>query len=106
MVEVAPQFESKDDLGDTISSVSTVGTSAVQLPASPGAKISDFTIRCAVDNSPVTKRLLWSYDNVNYYTLAPGESASRSPHGNILQIWIKGSVAGVTYEFEANRETY
>ena len=104
MVEVAPQFEQKDNLGTTFISVSTVGTSAVQIPASAGNDISDFILRCNVDNSPITKRLLWSYDNINYFTLAPGESAFRAPRQGIKQIYIKGSIASVSYEFECNRE--
>lgn len=104
MVEVAPQFETKDDLGSTTQFASTVGTTPVQVPASAGTKISEILIRCETDNTPVTKRLLWSLDNVTYHALAPGEFIGWEPQGTILQIYLKGNTSGVAYEVVMNRE--
>ena len=104
MAEVAPQFETKDDNGTTTQFASTVGTSATLVPASAGTNISEILIRCSTDNSPITKRLLWSLDNVTYHTLAPGEFIGWEPQGTLTQIYLKGNVAAVSYEVIMNRE--
>jgi len=104
MAEVAPQFETKDDEGTTTLFATTVGTTAVQVPASAGNNISELLIRCATDNSPVTKRLLWSLDDTTYHTLAPGEFVGWEPQGTLTQIYLKGNVASVSYEVIMNRE--
>jgi hypothetical protein len=109
MSNVAPEFETIDALGKTVCYQGTVGTVAIQVPSVAGFSISEALIRCASDNSPVTKRLLWSTDNVTYLTLAPGEFVGwtfkkTAADAEITQIWIKGSVAGVVYELVVNTE--
>lgn len=104
MAELAPQFESIDNLGSTTQYQGTIGTTPAQIPSVAGFDIAEALIRCASDNSPITKRLLWSLDNVTYHTLAPGEFVGWTLKGQQTQIWIKGSVAAVTYEIILNRE--
>ena len=105
MAEVLPQFEQIDNVGSTTQFQGTVGTTAIQIPSVATFDISEILIRCATDNSPVTKRLLWSLDDVTYHTLAPGEFVGWTLKGEQAQVWIKGSVAGVIYEVLVNRES-
>lgn len=104
MVNQNPQFEMIDNEGSTIQIAGTVGTTPIQVPSVATFDISEILIRCATDNSPITKRLLWSLDNVTYHTLGPGEYVGWTLKGQQTQIWLKGNVAGVDYEVLVNRE--
>lgn len=110
MADTAPEFETIDALGFSGQYAGTVGTTPVQVPAVAGNPISDALIRCTSSNTPVTKNLLWSLDNVTYHVLSPGEFVGWTfkkligTSNEIKQVWIKGSVAGVLYEILANTE--
>jgi hypothetical protein len=109
VTNAAPEFETIDALGKTQQYGGSVGTTPIQVPAVAGQPLADVLIRCATDNSPITKRLLWSIDNVTYHTLAPGEFVGwdmrkDASNNEIKQIYLKGNVAAVTYEVIANSE--
>jgi hypothetical protein len=110
MPDSAPEFETIDGLGFTVQYQGTVGTSSIQVPSVAGFSISDAIIRCSSDNTPITKRLLWSIDNVTFHTLAPGEFVGWTfkkligTSTEIRQIYIKGNVAAVGYELIVNTE--
>jgi hypothetical protein len=109
MVDQAPEFETIDALGRTVQYAGSVGTSPIQVPSSPGTSISEAFIRCVTDNSPNTKRLLWSIDNVTYHTLIPGDAfgwtfKKDSTNQDIKQLYVKGNAAGVNYEVTINFE--
>ena len=109
MSNVAPEFETIDSLGKTQQYQGTVGTTATQVPSVAGTSISEAFIKCGSDNTPNTKRLLWSIDNVTYHTLSPGEFTGwtfkkDASDVEIKQLYIKGNVAAVTYELIINTE--
>ena len=105
MSSPAPQFESKDLAGSTSQYASTVGTSQIPLPPAAGAIIAYAFFRCASDNSPITKRLLYSLDGgVTFGTLSPGEYVGWPVRGGLTQVIIKGNVAAVAYEVILNHE--
>lgn len=98
-----PIGDNAQDFGTTTQLTGTVGITAVQVPATAGNPIATALIRCP-EQSPVTKRLSWSIDDITYHTLGPGEFIAWSLKGNITQLYLKGSVAGVNYEVVLNRE--
>lgn len=105
MASPAPQFESKDLSGSTAQYASTVGTSPISLPPSPGNILAYALVRCGTDNTPVTKRLLYSFDGgVTFGVLAPGEYVGWPLRGGPTQIQLQGSTAGVLYEVILNHE--
>jgi len=102
MVDQAPEFETIDRLGDSKQYAGTVGASPVQVPAVAGFDIDTFLISCPGDNTPVTKRLSWSLDNVTYHVLRPGEDVPIKLKNSYKQIYLKGNVADVSYEMFIN----
>ncbi len=104
MANEAPFTESRDTEGDTIHENGTVGTSAVNLPASAAGVISEFTLECMETNSK-TQTLSVSMDGgTKFKTLQPGDQLTWSPKGNLTQIKIKGGAAATEYETIINRE--
>jgi len=105
MVHNPPQFEVEDVLGTTAQFSGSVGTASTAVPAVAGAPITEVLVRCASDNTPVTKRLLVSFDSgTTWLTLSPGEYIGWGFKNLPTQIYIKGSVASVAYEIVMNRE--
>jgi len=103
MVDTAPQFETKDNLGSTLQFVSTVGITAVNLPSADTFDITEVIIRCPIQ-TPNSNRLLYSFNlGSTYSTLSPGEWVSFEPR-QLKHISIKGNVASVSYEVLINQE--
>ena len=97
--------EIKDLVGSTDQYSGTVGTTPANIPSSAGDKIAECLVRCSSDNTPITKRLLISFDSgTTFLTLSPGEFVGWSLKGSPTQIVIKGNVASVSYEIVLNRE--
>jgi hypothetical protein len=105
MADPAPGFEIQDREGSVYQEAGTVGTPPVAVPAVAGPVIEYAFIRCAIDNTPKTKRLLYSLDGgTTYCVLATGEYVGWPMRGTPTQILIKGNVAAVGYEIILNRE--
>ena len=105
MSSPVPQFENKDLSGSTGQFASTVGAAPISLPAVAGNVVAYALVRCGTDNSPNTKRLLYSFDGgVTFGTLSAGEFVGWPLRGGITQIQIKGNAAGVLYEVMLNFE--
>lgn len=105
-VDLMPAFELQDLDGSTAHFSGTVGTSAIALPTVAGNIISEVVIKCPFQ-TPVTKTLKVSFDGgTSFFTLDPGEFIGWSAKGSLRQIYIKGGVAGVTYDILLNREGY
>jgi hypothetical protein len=106
MADVLPEFESTDVLGTTDTYTGSVGTTAVNVPASAGNHIDELSIRCAVDQITI-KRLEFSLDGgTNWFRLRVGEFYTEEPRGSITQIKIRAAGVGVTsvnYEISMNR---
>jgi len=102
MVE-RPIGDNAQDFGLTEQFAGAVGLSSTALPASPGNPIATCLIRCP-NQTPNTKILSYSFDNVTFHTLGPGEFIAWSLKGNLTQIHLKGNVASVNYEVTLNRE--
>jgi len=98
-----PIGDAAQDMGNTILYVGTVGTTAVPIPAVAGSPIILMLVRCP-SQTPNTRRLSWSVDNVTFHALSPGEFVGWPIKGNYTQIYIKGNVAGVSYEVVLNTE--
>jgi hypothetical protein len=60
-------------------------------------------VRCPAQ-TPYSRTLSWSLDNVTYHVLSVGEYVGWPLKGSIKQIYIKGNVAGVSYEVVLNTE--
>jgi hypothetical protein len=103
MADNRPQFEQEDRQGTTTLFAGTVGTTAVLIPSSPGAEITEILVRSPLQ-TPSTKILSWSLDNVVYHELGSGEFFGWHIKGSVTQIYIKGSVASVEYEITMNRD--
>ena len=98
------KVDDTDINGATSMYVSTVGTTAINIPSVAGNAISTCLVRCATDNTPISKRLLYSFDGgTTFATLSPGEYIGWSLKGSLTQISIKGSAASVSYEVILNR---
>lgn len=89
--------------GTTTQFAGTVGLSSTAFPSVAGDFISTILIRCP-EQTPVTNRLSYSFDNVTFHVLAPGEFIAWSLKGNKTQVYLKGNVAAVSYELTLNRE--
>lgn len=98
-----PIGDNVQDIGLTSQYAGAVGVTSTAVPAVSGDFIATALIRCPVQ-SPNTRRLLYSFDNVTFHTLAPGEYIGWSLKGNKSQVYIKGNVASVDYEITLNRE--
>lgn len=104
MADKLPQFEGQDVLGTTAHFNSTVGTTAVAVPSSPGNAISEVLVSCP-QQTPNTKKLLVSFDGGTLFkTLEIGEGLVWSLKGSPTQIHVKGNEANVSYEIIMNRE--
>lgn len=110
MADILPEFEVRDQRGHTVQYAGTVGTVATLVPAVAGNKLEIAIIRCP-SQTPSTRTLLWSLDDVTYHQLSVGEFIGwefRQTAGgaDIKQIYIKGDTANVEYELVINfRET-
>lgn len=98
-----PIGDSAQDFGSTSQYAGTVGTTPIQIPGVAGDPIATALIRCP-NQSPSTRRLRYSFDGVTYHALSPGEFILWPMKGNIGQIYLQGSTAGVEYELTLNRE--
>ena len=102
MVDVNPQQEVTDAKGSSISFVSTIGTIAANLPTVSGNRINTIFVRCK-NQTPNTVKLFYSIDaGTTFLELLPGEAIMWPLRGNITQIQVKGSIAGVGYEVLLN----
>jgi hypothetical protein len=99
----SPIGDNAQDFGLSAQFVGTVGTASTAVPSSAGDPIATVFIRCP-SQTPVTRRLLYSFDNVTFQVLSPGEFIAWSLKGNKTQVYIKGNVATVDYEVLVNRE--
>lgn len=98
-----PIGDAQQDFGNSTQYTGTVGTTAVAVPSVAGDDIVLFLVR-APSQTPITKRLLWSLDNVTFHELSPGEYVGWPLKGSKKQIYVKGNVAGVNYEIVLNTE--
>lgn len=106
MPDLLPEFEIRDQAGKSRQYAGTVGTTPILVPAVAGDKLEIAIIRCP-RQSPVTRSLLWSIDNVTYHQLSVGEFVGWEFRDNgagapITQLYLKGSVANVSYEMLVN----
>lgn len=105
----APDFETKDVLGNTQHFNGSVGVVSALVPAAPGGKISNILIRNPATNS-VNAVLYIAFDGqTTYLSLRRGEFAAWSPRNNasnspITQVRVLGSAAGVAYEIIMDTE--
>jgi len=107
MAIVKPQFEVTDTKGSTVHYDGSVGTTPTAIPGSPDKVIAEFWIENDIHNTPVTKRLEFSCDGGTTYTeLNISEGVAWTPKGDVTQIYIKGSIAGVLYKMIINYEEY
>lgn len=103
MVDLSPEFETTDELGQTRQYSGTVGTTPINIPSSPFRSIDSFLLRCP-NQSPTSRRIEFSLNGgVNWMTLGVGEYIGWSPRkdssGNdIVQILIRSNTAGTAYE--------
>lgn len=104
MVDVAPEFESRDNRGTTNQYDSTVGTSPVSIPSSPGGRISEFYLYNPSTNSKSTI-LYFSMDNGTTFNTLPWNSSFMwTPKGAVTQLQIKANAASKNYELIINIE--
>jgi hypothetical protein len=104
MVDVAPEFESRDNIGTTSQFTSTVGTSPVSIPSVAGGRISEVFIHNPASN-PKNSILYFSMDGGTTFTSLPWNSTfGWTPKGSVTQIQIKADAAGRNYEIVMNRE--
>jgi hypothetical protein len=102
MVE-RPIGDAQQDVGGTTQYTGTVGTTAVLVPASPGNPIILALIECP-SQLPNSKYLLYSLDDITYHKVGNGNYIGWPFKGNITQLYVKGSVAGVEYQIMINTE--
>ena len=98
-----PIGDSAQDFGATKQFIGSVGTTSTAVPAVAGDFIATALIRCP-QQTPNTRILFYSFDNVVFTKLSPGEFIIWPTKGNLTQIFIKGNVASVDYEVILNRE--
>jgi hypothetical protein len=104
MVDLAPEFESRDNFGTTSSFVSTVGTTAINVPGAASGRISEFYIHNPASNSASTI-IQFSIDGgTNYHSLPWNSAITWTPKGNVTQIKIKANAASKNYEALLNIE--
>lgn len=100
MVDLAPEFESTDTLGSTLTFAGTVGTTPTAFPTVAGANIEEIGIRNALDQ-PFASRLEFSYDGgVTWLRLAVGEAREDEFRGSIKQIYLRAAGTLVTCKYE------
>lgn len=105
MTDLAPQFEITDTKGSTSHYNGSVGTTAIAIPTVADKIISSCWIENDSDNTPVTKKLYFSFDGGSDFTdLKLGESITWSPKGDRKQIHVKGNVSSVSYKIIINYE--
>lgn len=98
-----PIGENAQDFGTTLQLAGSVGTTSTAFPTVAGDPIATALIRCP-EQTPNSRRLLYSFDNSTFHTLSPGEYIGWSLKGNLTQVYLKGNVASVNYEIILNRE--
>lgn len=98
-----PIGDSAQDFGTTLQLAGTVGTTSTAFPSVAGDPIATCLIRCPTQ-TPNTVTLSYSFDNVTFHVLGVGEYIGWPLKGNVTQVYLKGSVAGVKYELTLNRE--
>ena len=81
----------------------SVTTTSTAVPSSPGTPISTVLIRMP-NQTPTSRRLQYSFDNVTFHELSPGEFIAWSLKGEKTQIWIKANASTANYEITMNRE--
>lgn len=67
------------------------------VPTAPGRYIRQLAVRCAIDQ-PMTRRLKFSFNGSDWIVLAPGESFSVAPRGELKQLYLDGGTQSVKYE--------
>lgn len=103
MVDRKPEFEITDKLGSTDEYTGTVGTNAILIPPTVGARIDEISIKNRIDQIQAT-RLEFSFDGVNWFRLCVGESREEEPRGEIRQVFIRATgTTSAKYEIAMNR---
>lgn len=106
MADLLPEFETRDQRGQSRQYAGVVGTTAILVPGVAGEKLEVAIIRCPTQ-TPNTVFLLWSIDDTTYHKLGNGEFVGWEFRNNssdieIRQLYIKASTAGVDYEMLIN----
>jgi hypothetical protein len=104
VTDLAPQFEIEDLAGSVTILNGTVGTTNTLIPGSPGNAIAEFLFINKKTNNPTATIQVSVDGGTNWVTVGTGGSYSGSLRGNITQLTIKGSAAGLAYECQLNRE--
>ena len=100
--ESPEQFETKDRGGQTLHFNGTVGTTAIDIPPTPGDPIDEIVME-NMDTNVAFPRLFISFDGgVTFKTVRLGFNIAWSPKGHITQVKIKASTSLVAYEILLN----
>lgn len=108
MADRIGDFEISDQGGFTKQYAGSVGTTAVQVPAvALTTKIEGVLIR-SPNQTPNNRELQYSFDNVTYHVLLPGEFVAWEIRdidgiGPIFQLWFKSNTGTVNYEVTIDR---
>ena len=106
MSDVGSQTEIQDIDGTTTMFSGSVGSTSVAIPSVSGNIISSVSFRNSISNTG-NKNLLYSLDDVTFFSLSSGEFASFKMKGSVTQVYVKSdSVNLVDYEVAMNRELY
>lgn len=104
--DIYPGFETQDLTGSTVHYNGTMGTSNVAIPTVADKVMAEVLVKCPYQ-TPLSVECYVSFDSgTTFFTLGVGEYLGWSLKGNIKQIYIKGSTAGVAYQIIANYEDY
>lgn len=102
MVDSAPQFETQDDLGQTLQYSGMVGLSPILIPTVSGFQISEIMAIHPNSVSGVENQLVLYIDNI---PIDCGGYLSWHYKGNKQQVSIRGnSVSGVSYSIILNTD--
>lgn len=106
MADLAPEFDTTDELGVTKQFIGTVGTTPVLINSPSGKSIEEILIR-SPNQTPKSKVLEWSLDGVIYHRLSVGEFVGWEPRSldggtKINKLYLKGNTSGVEYEVIMN----
>lgn len=86
---------------ETLQINGSVDTTPAQVPAVAGNDLVSILVKCKTTQTN-TNVLYFSFDGTNYNELQVGEWISWDMGAGIKQIYLKGSVASVDYEFIYN----
>lgn len=98
-----PQIGFAEDVGTTTLYAGSVGTTAILIPGVASGNLTSILVRCPTQ-TPQSKKILFSLDNITYHALDTGASFGWDLMGGVQQVYIKGSTSGVLYEVVVNKE--